>query len=215
MLRLIHNQTIVNGILVDDIDDGLPNKTAHRLGSTADPKAYLRDGYANYPKQSAYIPYSQANAGFPTIPGYIDVDQTNRVTLSAGKGKIYKLSRSVTNTALAGSTNFPLITVVSLTASQIVAPVVTAAAHGPPVAITGTTFLSVSPDITSVTFAQGTGVSAPAPATLTAAQIIAATGTVSATAISIPASAFTTAPVAGNTVVVQANEHNSNTFTLT
>lgn len=207
MLRLIHNQTVSGGILVDDIDDGLPNKEVHRLGSTADPKAYVRDGYANKPKQSCYVPYSQANKGFPTIPGYINLSQTDRVTLSAGKGKIYKLSSAP------GSPK--LVSVVSLTAAQIAQPHVSASAHGPPTTINGTTFLSVSPDITSVTFAQGTGVSAPAPATLTAAQIIAATGTVSATAISIPAAAFTTAPVAGNTVFVTANEQNSNTVTLT
>jgi hypothetical protein len=209
MLRLIHNQTVQGGILVDDIDDGLPNKEVHRLGSTADPKAYERDGYANKPKQSCYVPYSRATYGFPTIPGYINVNQTNRVTLSAGKGKIYKLSLPV------ASGGPGLITVVSFTASQIAAPVVTGAAHGPPVAITGTTFLSVSPDITSVTFAQGTGVSAPVPATLTSAQIIAAGGSVSGTAISIPGTAFTTAPVVNNTVFVSANEQNSNTFTLT
>ena len=207
MLRLIHNQTVTSGILLDDCDDGLPNKEVHRLGSTANPKAYERDGYANKPKQPCYVPYSQANVGFPTIPGYIDVNQTNRITFSAGKGKIYKFS------AAPGSPK--LISVVSLTASQIVKPVVTAGAHGSPVVITGTTFLSVQPDITTVTFAQGTGVSAPVPATLTAAQITTAGGSVSGTTISIPSTAFTTAPVVNNTVFVQANEQNSNTFTMT
>ena len=207
MLRLIHNQTVQGGILVDDIDDGLPNKEVHRLGSTADPKAYERDGYANKPKQACYVPFSQATKGFPTIPGYINVSQTNKVTLSAGKGKIYKLSTAP------GSPK--LITVVSLTAAQVAKPAISAAVHGNPTTITGTTFLSVAPDISSVTFAQGTGVSAPVPATLTQAQIIAASGTFSATSISIPSAAFTTAPVAGNTVFVTANEQNSNTQTLT
>lgn len=205
MLRLIHNQTVQGGILVDDIDDGLPNKEVHRLGSLADPKAYERDGYANKPKQACYVPFNQGLKGFPTIPGYINLNQTNRVTYSAGKGKIFKLS----------GTPPALITVVSLTAAQIAKPAITAAAHGPPVAITGSTFLSVTPDITSVTFAQGTGASAPAPATLTAAQIITAGGSVAAGAISIPAGAFTTAPVVNNTVFVTANEQNSNTFILT
>jgi hypothetical protein len=207
MLRLIHNQTVQGGILVDDIDDGLPNKEVHRLGSTANPKAYERDGYANKPKQSCYIPFSRANHGFPTIQGYINVQQTNRVTLSSGKGKIYKLSLP----------SVGLITVVSLTASQIVAPaIVGSVPHATPVVIGGTTFLSVQPDISSVTFAQGTGVTAPSPLTLTEAQILAAAGGVfTATSISIPASLFTTAPVAGNTVFVSANEQNSNTVTLT
>ncbi len=210
MLRLIHSQTVQGGILVDDIDDGLPNKEVHRLGSTADPKAYVRDGYANKPKQSCYVPYSQASKGFPTIPGYINVNQTDRVTLSAGKGKIYKLSTAP------GSPK--LISVVSLTAAQIAKPAITGGTTTGgtgPATVTGTTFTSVSPDITTVFFAQGTGATAPVPASLTAAQIIAATGTVTATSISIPAAAFTTPPAVGNTVYVQANEQNSNTFTYT
>jgi hypothetical protein len=207
MLRLIHNQTVQGAILIDDIDDQLPNKEVHRLGSTADPKAYKRDGYANEPKQKAYVPYSMANAGFPTIPGYINLNQTSRVILSAGKGKIFKFSQVPEP---------GLITVVSLTASLIVAPVVTASAHGPPVTIAGITLSSVAPDITSVTFAQGTGVTAPSPATFTVAQIIAGSGTASGTAISIPGTLFTgQVPVAGNTVTVTANELPSNAFTLT
>ncbi len=206
MLRLIHNQTVQGGILVDDIDDGLPNKEVHRLGSTANPKAYERDGYANKPKQPCYIPFSRANYGFPTIQGYIDVQQTNRVTLSSGKGKIYKLSLP----------SVGLITVVSLTESQIVAPVIIGAVpHAEPVVIGGTTFLSVEPDISTVTFAQGTG-SVVAPLTFTSAQILGAVGGIfTATSISIPASLFTSAPSAGNTVFVTANEQNSNTVTLT
>lgn len=206
MLRLIHRQTVTGGILVDDIDDGLPNKEVHRLGSNADPKAYNRDGYANKAKQSCYIPFSQARVGFPTVAGYITVQQTNKVTLSAGKGKIFKLSQATPG----------LITVVSVTAAQTVAPVVTAATTvGPNFVITGTTLASVQPDTTTVTLAQGTGVSAPAPAIWTQAAIIAASGTISGTSITIPTAAFTTAPVANNTVVVQANEQNSNTFIST
>ncbi len=216
MLRLIHNQTIVNGILVDDIDDGLPNKEVHRLGSTANPKAYERDGYANKPKQPAYIPYSQGNAGFPTIPGYIDVDQTNRVTLSAGKGKIFKLSKALTNSALAGAGNFPMITVVSLTAADIAKPAISAATTSSTnFVITGTTLTSVSPDVTVVTFATGGQATTPSPAVWTQSAIITAGGTVGATSISIPMSAFTQEPVTGNTVTVDANEQNSNTFSAT
>lgn len=202
MLRLIHNQTVQGAILVDDIDDGLPNKEVHRLGSNGNPKAYERDGYANKPKQSCYIP--RAQAAFPTIQGHIDLNQTPRVLFSAGKGKISKLSQA------------GLITVVSLTAAQVATPVVTAATTvGLNFQITGTTFVSVQPDTTTVTLAQAGGVSAPAPAVWTQAAIIAAGGAISATQITIPTAAFTTAPVAGNTVVVQANEKNSNTFIST
>jgi hypothetical protein len=61
MLRVIHNQTVVGGIIVDDIDDGLPNKEVHRLGSSAYPKQYVRDGYAGKAKQPCYIPYSHTS----------------------------------------------------------------------------------------------------------------------------------------------------------
>ena len=76
MLRLIHAQTGLGGIVIDDIDDGLPNKEVHRLGSTADPKAYPRDGYANSPKQPCYIPY--ANPSNTAQAGYIDLSACNR-----------------------------------------------------------------------------------------------------------------------------------------
>jgi hypothetical protein len=203
MLRVQHNQTVVGGILVDDIDDGLPNKTVYRLGSQGDPKAYKRDGYAQAPKQSCYIAFNRTTQGYPSVPGYIDLDETPRVLLSSGEGRIFNLQKA------------ELVTVTSLTASQVAAPVVTAASHSSSsnASVTGTTLTSVSPDTTTVTFAAGTA-TAPSPAVWTQAQILAATGTVSATSITIPLSAFSTAPSAGNTVTVNANEQNSNTFTL-
>ena len=73
MLRLIHKQTGAGALLVDDIDDGIPNKQVHRLGSTADPKAYKRDGYANEPKQKCYIP--RTKEGDATLPGFIDLNR--------------------------------------------------------------------------------------------------------------------------------------------
>ncbi len=203
MLRILHNQTVFGGILVDDIDDGLPNKETYRLGSQADPKAYKRDGAAGVSKQPCYIPFNKSSVGLPSVQGYINLNQTPRVLASAGAGRIFKLAKA------------GLVTVTSLTAAQIATPVVTGAVHGSPTTIAGTTLTSVAPDVTVVTYAQGTGGTAPVPASLTAAQIIAATGTVSATAISIPAAAFSVAPVAGNTVTVTANEETSNTFTLT
>jgi hypothetical protein len=204
MLRLIHAQTVAGAILVDDIDDGLPNKEVHRLGSTADPKAYVRDGYANKPKQSCYIPRTKALTGFAGIAGYIDLNQSEKVTFSAGKGKIQKL------------TTAGLISVVSFTAAQVATPVVTAAATvAANFRVTGTTLSSVSPDTTTVTFAQAAGVSAPNPAVWTQAAILLAGGTITATQIEIPTASFVQAPVAANTVKVQANEKNSNTFVST
>jgi hypothetical protein len=206
MLRLIHNQTVQGPLLVDDIDDGLPNKEVHRLGSQADPKAYARDGYANKVKQSCYLPFSHKVTGTSTlVKGFINLNQTPRVLFSAGPtGKIGKMQKA------------GLITVVSTIAADFLAPVITAAPHGTPVTITGTTLLSIAPDLTVVTFTQGTGATAPNPLTLTQAQILgAAGGSISETSIVIPASLFTTAPVLNNTVKVTANEQTSNTFVMT
>lgn len=213
MLRLIHAQTIPGTILVDDIDDGLPNKEVYRLGTTADPKAYQRDGYANKAKQSCYLPYSMASKGFPAIPGYINLQETESVTLSAGKGKISKLKLAPQYPA--GSVT-PLLSVISLVAADIIASVVTAMAHvAANLQIDGTTFTSVSPDITTVTLAKGAAGTTPSPAVWTTAAIVAAGGSVSATQILIPWAAFVgQVPVALNTVVVQANQLNSNTFIM-
>ena len=209
MLRLVHNQTVAGPVLVDDIDDGLPNKEVYRLGSTANPKAYVRDGYANKPKQACYVPYRHTTPTGSVVAGYINLNQTERVLYSAGKGKIAKMSTPVT----AGGPG--LITVVSLTAANIVAPIVTAAAgSGGTFTITGTTLSSVSPDTTTVTFGTGTGAFTPSPAVWTQAAILAASGTISGTSITIPLSAFSVEPVTNNTVTVNANEQNSSVFTV-
>ena len=210
MLRLVHSQTIVGAIVVDDIDDGLPNKTAYRLGSSADPKAYRRDGAAGAAKQACYLPYSRTTVGFPTIAGYINLQQTESVVLSAGKGKISKLALAPAS----GGT--PLLSVVSLVAADIIRSVVSAMAHvAANLQIDGTTLTSVTPDITTVTLAKGAAATTPSPAVWTTAAIVAAGGSVAATQILIPWAAFTgQVPVALNTVVVQANELSSVTFIM-
>jgi hypothetical protein len=193
MLRLIHNQTYsggvpVDAILVDDIDDGLPNKVVHRLGTTADPKAYAREGYANKPKQGCYIQRARTPL-FPAIAGYVTLNQTQRVTLSAGKGKIFKLRQT------------GLITVLPLVAADIVAPTCTAAhVGGGNLTITGTTMVSIAPDITSVIIT-GTGA-----ITKTQAQIVAAGGTVGALSIVIPTGIIPGVANGTSFVQVQANE---------
>lgn len=198
MLRLIHTQNIQGAILVDDIDDQLPNKTAHRLGSTADPKAYARDGYANAPKQPCYVP--RTKPGNPLIAGYIDLNQTPRVTLSAGQGKIAKLRQA------------GYLTVVSLTAADLVAPVVTNAEIDVPgagdITITGTDFLSVAPNDSTV-YVTGTGA-----VTLTRNQIVIGGGTFTATSIFIPAALVPGVAAATTFVKVNADDLDSNTFAL-
>lgn len=165
MLRLIHSQVNQGGILIDDIDDGLPNKNSTRLGESGDPGAGSlqgsegRDGYANRPKQPAYIP--RVNPLDSSEPGFIDLNETDRVFHSAASGKI------------AGFETSGQISVVSLVASDLDAPVISAAEIDLPAVgdlqIDGTGFLSVSPDITSVrVFGGGVG-----DVTLTASQITA------------------------------------------
>lgn len=213
MLRLIHAQTIPGAILVDDIDDGLPNKEVYRLGTTADPKAYQRDGYANKAKQNCYVPYNMTRAGFPAIPGYINLHETESVTLSAGKGKISKLKLAPQYPV---GTVTPLLSVISLVAADIVASTVTAASHvAANYDIVGTVLSSVSPDTTTVMFTQGVGATMPNPAVWTQAAIVAAGGSVGALLIRIPWGAFATGPVVNNLVTVQANQLNSPTFTTT
>lgn len=198
MIRLFHNQTVQGAILVDDIDDGLPNRTVHRLGSTANPDAYERDGYANKPKQACYVPRSRASNGFPLVAGYIDLNETSRVKLSAGKGKISKL------------VDAGLVTSVSFTAADLATPtLVTAALDVGELTLTGTNFLSVAPDVTTVVIT-GTGA-----VTLTAAQIIADGGSVSATSIVIDPSSIPTVAETTSSVKVVANEQSTATVVVT
>lgn len=195
MYRLIHNQTTQGPIRIDDIDDGLPNKTAHRLGSTADPKAYKRDGYANDPKQPCYVPFWKP--GSTTIPGYIDLRQTQRVELSAGKGKIWGFQQGTS----------PFITLATFAPGDLTAPAVTAANINVPgpgdLTITGTNMLSIQPEVTSVVIT-GTGA-----VTLTQAQILAGTGTVSDTSIVIPAALVPGIAAVTSFVEVQADAQSS------
>lgn len=200
MLRLIHTQNVQGALLVDDIDDGLPNKANHRLGSTGDPKSYKRDGYANERKQKCYVP--RTKPGDATIAGYIDLDETPRVSLSASGGKIAGLQR-------AGR-----ITVVSLVAADLATPNITSATLGAPgagdVTIGGTNFLSVAPNFTKVRlFGAGVG-----DVTLTQTQILA-----------VPPGALTNVSIiidntlvpglaSGDSIIVTADDHASNTFVI-
>ena len=200
MLRLIHKQSVDSALLVDDIDDGLPNKMTHRLGSTADPKAYDRDGYANYPKQPCYVPYSKPTD--PTIQGCIDLKETERVTFSAGKGKIKKLKDA------------GFIDIVSFVMSDLDAPVITNAEIDVPgpgeITITGTSFLSLDPNSSSLEFS-GVG----GPLTLTQAAIIAGAGTISNTVIQLTVALVPLGAGAGiTTVKVVADDQTSNGYVL-
>ena len=198
MLRLIHTQVSQGALLVDDIDDGLPNKMTHRLGSTADPKAYKRDGYANEPKQKCYVPRTKPSDS--SIAGYIDLEESARVILSSAQGKIDGLRR-------AGH-----ITVVSFVAGDLVAPVITGVTLDAPAAgdvtIDGTGFASVTPNFTSVRlFGAGVG-----DVTLTQSEITAVPpGAVGDLQIIID-STLVPGLATGDSIVVTADDLASNTF---
>jgi hypothetical protein len=198
MYRIQHNQSVAGAILIDDIDDGLPNKEVHRIGSLGNPDAYPRDGYANKPKQPCYVPRTQASTGNPTVPGYIDLNQTPRVVLSAGKGKISKLKAA------------GLVTVTSVLAANVQTPNLTGASlsAGGVLTITGVTLLSVAPDSTTVVITGNGAI------TLTQAQITGGSGTVTATTITIPASLAPTIAAGTSSVKVIANAKPSNVLTL-
>lgn len=185
MLRVIHNQTVTGAILVDDIDDGLPNKTARRLGGTADPKAYERDGYANARKQPCYV--KRVSTADPTVAGYIDVEETARVLLSSEKGKI------------AGFRAAGLVTLVSFVAADVAAPTVASAVLGGTLVITGTNLTSLAPNITRVVIT-GTGAT-----TLTQSQITLGGGVVGALSITIPLAMIPGVAIATSSVAVTAD----------
>lgn len=196
MLRVIHSQSQLSKIVIDDIDDGMPNKTAHRQGSSGDPKAYKRDGYANEPKQPSYLSY--AKPADPSVAGYIDLKETQRVLLSSGKGKIRKL------------VDAGLCSVVSFTASDLAAPTLTTAiqATSGDLTLTGTNFLSVSPETTSVLIT-GTGA-----VTLTQTDILDGGGTISNTSIVIPAALVPGLADPGTSVQVKADAQTSATILM-
>lgn len=202
MLRIIHSQTVGGPLYLDDIDDGLPNKQVKRLGDTADPNAYARDGYANAAKQECYIP--NTNPADAAQPGYIDLEETERVTHSAHNGKIK------------GFQDASMVSVVSFVASDLATPVITAAEIDLPAVgdlqVDGTDFLSIAPDVTTVElWGAGVGGTSAAPAvTLTAAQILAVTpGAVGDTQIIIDATLMPSL-AAGDLVRVTADGNASN-----
>jgi hypothetical protein len=200
MLRLIHAQTVQGAIYVDDIDDGLPNKPAHRMGSVGDPNAYARDGYANDPKQPCYVP--RVKAADESVAGYIDLEESERVLASSGGGKIAGLVRA------------GLISVVQFVEGDLAVPVITGVTLDSPAAgdvtIDGTGFLSIDPEVTSVNLS-GAGVG---DVTLTQAQIEAVSpGAVGGTQIIID-STLIAGLASADDVVVTADTQESNIFAV-
>jgi hypothetical protein len=177
-IRVVNQQVLNRSILIDKVDRSQGNFS----------------GYANRAKQKVYVPY--VNPVDTAVKGYLDMVPTDEVLLSADAGTIKKLSTRgyVTFTAVA--------------ATLLATPVVTSASHAATnTTINGTTFLSVSPDITYVRITNLSSVTQVIPqsafTTHTALQII------------IPDAAVTIGtPGVGWKVIVQSNSRLSAQFTL-
>lgn len=200
MLRLAHTQVSQGGIIINDIDDGLPNKTAKR--GVGDKNKYQRDGNSlggpdkstgvdvNNPKQKCYIPFWKILSNNPltystSIPGYIDVSESDRVLMSQDRGVISGL---VNHMASDGVTPQPLISVTSFSSSDVASPSITTsildAGNTYHLTISGANFTSLAPDVSSVKIGN---------TTLSATAIAAAAGgTFSDSSIVVPESLLPT-----------------------
>lgn len=179
LIRVTNEQKISRNILLDKLDDGQSNT----------------EGYAQRAKLQVYVPYS--NPLDTSVKGYVDLIPTDRVLLSADKGTIKGLETD------------SYVSVAAVNSALLATPVVTAGTNAAgSTTIDGTTFLSVSPDVTYVTFENLAG------ATETVAQSVFSLHT--AIQIVVPDAALSIgAPVVGWKVTVQSNSKQSNQFTLT
>lgn len=177
-VRVVNQQTLNRSILIDKIDRSQGNFT----------------GYAQRAKQKVYVPY--VNPVDPAVKGYIDLVPTDEVLLSADSGTIKGLSGE-------GRVTFSVVSSALLTT-----PVVTGAVNAAgSTTISGTTFLSVLPDISYVRFTNLAGVSQTVPQSVFSAH--------TAISIVVPDIALSIGvPAAGWKVRVQANSKFSNIFTL-
>lgn len=203
MLRVTHSQTGQGPLYITDIDDGLPYQTSkHGQG---DPKRYRRDGSGlsgpdkstqtgvNYPKQVCYVPYEKPTDS--TIAGYIDLEESDRVLMSQAKGVI------------AGMVEAGLATAEFYSTAVLAAPTVATAVLGVPGAgdltISGTNLTSLAPNFTTVTITGDGAV------TLTQAQIITGSGTISASSIVLPAALVPAVATTTSFVQVTADDQSS------
>lgn len=180
LVRVINQQKRVSSILLDKIDVSQGNF----------------EGYAQHPKQKIYVPYK--NPIDPSVKGYTDLVETDEVLLAmAPKGVIDGLNTR-------GEISFAIVA-----SSLLATPVITAASNAAgTTTITGTTFQSVSPDLTYVTLTNLSGVSQKIPQS--------SFNSINGTTITILDGVVTIGtPTTGWKARVQANSKLSNQFTLT
>lgn len=189
LVRVVNQQLLPVGLSRDG--SILLDKIDRRTGQSESPP------YAQIAKQKVYVPRS--NPADPTVKGYVDLVQSDEVILAAlPKGSIGGL-------VTAGK-----VTVATVSSALTVAPAISAGnTAGTDVTLTGTVFLSVSPDVTKVILTNN--VSGAKQTILQDA--FSAHG---ATNIVIPDAAVTIGtPAAGWTAQVFANSKLSNIITLT
>lgn len=181
LIRVVNQQTLIRSILIDKIDRSSGN---------------FENGlsHAQSAKQKVYVPY--VNPLDSAVKGYIDLIPTDEVLLSADSGTIKRLA------------DVGRVSKAVVASSLLTTSVITSASHGgSDTTINGTTFLSVSPDVTYVIFTNLVG----------ATQKVASGlfGSFTNVLAVIPDSAITIGtPGAGWKVQVQANSKTSNQYTL-
>lgn len=185
LVRLINNQQINRSILIDKIDKSQGNFS----------------GYAQRAKQKIYVPY--ANPVDPSVKGYIDLAPTDEVLLAEEpKGVIAGL--------IAPTVKYPtplLIKALVPSTSVAASTIISVVDGGVTTTITGTVFVSISPDKTYLIITNLAGVSRRyATPTITV---------VGATSITIPDASIVGGPLAsGWKVQVLANSKYSNIITI-
>lgn len=174
LIRVVNQQTINRSLLIDKLDDGQANT----------------ERYAQFAKQQVYVPYS--NPLDTSVKGYVDFVPSDRVLLSADRGTI------------AGLASAGKISTFAFDSALKTTSTVTAASNlGTDTTIDGTTFLSVTPDVTYVKFTNLAGVSQMVPSS--------AFSVFTNTQIVVPDAAVTIGtPTDGWTIQVKANSKLSN-----
>jgi hypothetical protein len=196
LIRLVHTQSQLADLLVNDIEDGTPRRP-----------------FDDYSKQDVYVTYNRKsfNGGGvdvdTTQPGFIDLIPTDDVLLSRDHGVI------------AGFEAGGLVTVIDIATGTLVAPVVATAEQDTVdatdgtddyrVEITGTAFLSIAPDVSSVIVTAANA----ATVTLTATEITGGGGVFTDTAITIPAALHGFATDESNNVASVTVTSNTKTAT--
>lgn len=187
LVRVINQQTLPVGlsrdgsILIDKID--------RSQGNSESPP------YAQIFKQKVYVPRS--NPLNTAVKGYVDLVQTDEVKLAS------EPDGSIGGLVAAGK-----VTVSVVSSALVAAPTASGVTDANPSVITGTTFLSVAPDLTYVEVTNpSTGATQLVPQSAFSAH--------SATSISVPDSAITIGtPTTGWRFRVFANSKYSNQVTV-